>query len=219
MDPVWFDDPKVLFSPEQVGKFWPSKRQTPEERINSATRFILYSTLLTYAFRRDPKVLLLALMILGAMFVLYRSGAIEHSSAYPTTSQDGAPGGACRKPTGENPMSNVLVSEYGKPSPPPACFYPTVRREVMANLDTTIPFDAGRSRSSLPEHQKNAAARQFVTMPVSTVPGAQTEFAEWCYGKKFAPLCRNDQSVCDPNARGAQLEAMEGIGADGDKRY
>tara|TARA_B100001093_G_C26604808_1_gene917539 strand:+ start:98 stop:763 length:666 start_codon:yes stop_codon:yes gene_type:complete len=216
--PVWFDSPRELVENDQLLNFWPTKEQSPAERVNAATRFILYSTLITYSFRRDERVFILTSMVVIGLWVLYSNGAVKGSSMVQAVSGGLDGDGSCRRPTQENPMSNISVTEFGKPSPPPACFYPTVRKEVMDNLDNTIPFDAGRSRSSLPEHQRNAASRQFVTMPVSTVPGAQTEFAEWCYGKKFSPICRSDQSVCSPDARGVQLENLRGLAETGDRR-
>jgi hypothetical protein len=219
MNPVWFDEPKVLFNPDRLLRFWPTPDMTAEERVNASTRFVIYATVITMTFRtnpRDYKVLLLAAMVMVAMWALYINGAVKGSGEPSGT--ENYQGGECRRPTRDNPMSNISVAEFGKPSPPPACSYPTVRKEVMDNLDNTIPFDASRSRSSLPEHQRNAASRQFVTMPVSTVPGAQTEFAEWCYGKKHAPICRSDQGMCSPDVRGAQLENFRGLGAAGDLR-
>lgn len=215
--PVWFDNPHELMENDQLLNFWPTKEQDPAERVNAATRFILYSTLITYAFRRDERVFILTSMVIIGLWVLYSNGAIKGSSSIQAAPGEEA-AQSCRRPTSDNPMANITVAEFGKPSPPPACFYPTVRKEVIDNLDNLIPFDAGRSRSSLPEHQRNAASRQFVTMPVSTVPGAQTEFAEWCYGKKFSPLCRSDQSVCSPDTRGVQLENFRGLAETGDLR-
>ena len=115
----------------------------------------------------------------------------------------------CQLPTADNPMANFLLGD--NTIRPPACFYPTVREQV----DTGISFDAGRSRSAMPAVQRNSVARQFVSQPVTTGVGDQTGFAEWCYGKKNAPMCRDDPSRCDPNARGAQLEAFSGLGSDG----
>lgn len=215
--PVWFDSPRELIENDQLLNFWPTKEQSPAERVNAATRFILYSTLIAYAFRRDQRVFILTSMVVIGLWVLYSNGAVKGSSVHAIPGEL-ATDTACRRPTADNPMANLAITDYGKPSPAPACFYPTVRKEVMDNLDNTIPFDAGRSRSSLPEHQRNAASRQFVTMPVSTIPGAQTEFAEWCYGKKFSPICRSDQSVCSPDTRGVQLENLRGLSETGDLR-
>ena len=128
-------------------------------------------------------------------------------------------GNSCQRPTFDNPMGNVLLSDYiDRPNRPPACDYTTVQPMVKRLLDDTIPVDSGRSRSSMPEYQRNAAARQFVTTSVSTIPGDQTGFAEWCYGKKFSPQCRDDQTFCDPNFRGAQMEAFGGLDSSGARR-
>lgn len=215
MNPVWFDEPKVLFNPDRLLRFWPTPEMTAEERVNASTRFIMYASAISFSMNGEPRVLILSAMVALALWALYINGAVK-GSGEPAGFESYQ--GECRRPTRDNPMSNISVAEFGKPSPPPACSYPTVRKEVMDNLDNTIPFDASRSRSSLPEHQRNAASRQFVTMPVSTVPGAQTAFAEWCYGKKHAPLCRSDQGMCSPDTRGAQLENFRGLGDDGDLR-
>ena len=123
---------------------------------------------------------------------------------------------SCQRPTFDNPMGNVLLSDYrDQPNRPPACDYSSVRQKVKGFLDDTIPYDSGRSRSAMPEFQRNAAARQFVTTSATTIPGDQTGFAEWCYGKKNAPLCRDDPTKCDPNFRGAQLEAFGGLQPSG----
>ena len=123
-------------------------------------------------------------------------------------------------PNEHNPMANVLLTDItDDPERASACFYPTVKGHVKYFGDDRVQYDGGRSRTSLPRFQKNAAARQFVTMPVSSIPGDQTAYAEWLYGAKFGPMCKaGDMSACDPNARGAQLEAFRGLSTAGDTR-
>jgi hypothetical protein len=117
-------------------------------------------------------------------------------------------------------MGNVLLSDYNtNPNRPPACDYNTVKPFISTLLDDTIPFDAGRSRDPDPEVQQRAAGRQWVTLPPTTIPSDQTGFAEWCYGPKFAPLCRDDPSKCDPNMRGVQLESLAGLDMSGAPRF
>jgi hypothetical protein len=116
-------------------------------------------------------------------------------------------------------MGNVLITDYtDAPNRLEACYYPTVKPIVKSMLDDRIPYDAGRSRSALPQYQRNAAARQFVTAPVSKIPGDQTSFAEWCYGPKNGRDCRSNPELCNPNARGVQLEAFAGLDPAGDSR-
>jgi hypothetical protein len=125
----------------------------------------------------------------------------------------------CHMPSIDNPMGNVLVTDYtDAPNRLEACYYPSVKPFVKSFLDDRFPTDSGRSRTPLPQYQRNAAARQFVTAPVSNIPGDQTAFAEWCYGSKGGPDCRTRPQLCDPNARGAQLGPFRGLDISGDRR-
>ena len=53
---------------------------------------------------------------------------------------------------------------------------------------------------------------------MTSIPGDQTAFAEWLYGGKGDDFCKTDPSLCDPNARGVQLEAFSGLQSNNDKR-
>lgn len=212
---AWFDDPQQLTRADQVSQFWPTKDQTPEDRINAASRFIIYACCIIYVTRRDPRIFVLGATVLAVLYVMYKSKMIKETYGIATSGDIAG----CQMPTIDNPMGNVLITDYtDAPNRLEACYYPTVKPFVKSFLDDRIPYDAGRSRSAMPEYQRNAAARQFVTTAVSKIPGDQTAFAEWCYGPKNGPMCKSDGGVCSPNARGVQLEAFGGIGYDGDKR-
>jgi tagatose-1,6-bisphosphate aldolase non-catalytic subunit AgaZ/GatZ len=64
---VWFDNPRVLFDVNKVLKFWPTRKQTAAERVNSSTRFILYAASVLYLTRKDPRILVLALMVIAVI--------------------------------------------------------------------------------------------------------------------------------------------------------
>jgi hypothetical protein len=210
---VWFDDPRQLVDEKNFLQFWPNGEQTPEERINAASRFIVYASTLLYLIRRDPRVFILGGTLLGTIYVLYKSKMVKERYVSPT-GQD-----SCQAPTVDNPMGNVLMTDYSQaPNRLEACYYPSVKPQVQRFTSDRIPYDSGRSRTSMPKYLRNAMERQFVTMPVSKIPGGQTEFAEWLYGSKNGPICRSDSKHCDPNARGVQAGAFSGLGADGDKR-
>lgn len=211
---AWFDDPQQLIRADQVTQFWPNRNQTPEDRINSASRFVIYACCIIYLIRRDPRIFVLGGTVLGVLYVMYKSKMVKEAYGVSTNGDAG-----CQLPNEENPMGNVLMTDYtDAPNRLEACYYPTVEPIVKSYLDDRIPYDNGRSRSALPKYQRNAAARQFVTAPVSKIPGDQTAFAEWCYGPKNGDLCRNNPKMCNPNARGVQLEAYAGLDASGDMR-
>ena len=212
---VWFDDPRQLVDEKQFLQFWPNSKQTPEERINAASRFIVYASTLLYVIRRDPRVFVLGLTILGVVYVLYKSKMVKETYAASSVGES-----MCQIPTVDNPMANVLMTDYGgAPNRLEACYYPSVKPYVQRYSSDRIPYDSGRSRTSMPQYLRNAMDRQFVTMPVSKLPGGQqTEFAEWLYGPKNGPMCKSNSKFCSPNARGAQLGAFSGLGMEGDRR-
>jgi hypothetical protein len=210
---AWFDDPKQLIDAEQVSQFWPTNDQTPEDRVNAASRFIIYVSCILYLIRRDPRVFVLGATVIGVIYVLYKSRMVKEGYGVATV------GGACQIPTMDNPMGNVLITDYtDAPNRLEACYYSSVKPFISSYNSDRIPYDSGRSRTAMPKYLRNAAERQFVSNPVTKIPGDQTGFAEWLYGPKNSPMCKSDTRFCNPNARGVQLEAFEGLGSDGDKR-
>jgi hypothetical protein len=204
---VWFEDPQQLIRADKVSQFWPTSDQTPEDRINAASRFIIYASCLIYLIRRDPRIFVLGATVLSVVYVLYKSKMVMNTVSYTVDGEV-----PCQMPTEENPMGNVLITDFtDAPNRLEACYYSTVK----SNASSRIPMDSGRSRSPLPKYMQNAVNRQFVTNPVSKIPGDQTQFAEWLYGPKNGPMCRSDSRYCDPNARGVQLEAFSGLSSDG----
>jgi hypothetical protein len=210
---AWFDDPKQLIDAGQVTQFWPTREHTPEDRVNAASRFVIYVCCILYLIRRDPRVFVLGATVIGVIYVLYKSKMVKEGYG---VAMDGA---TCQMPTVDNPMGNVLITDYtDAPNRLEACYYASVKPFISSYNSDRIPYDAGRSRSPMPKFLRNAAERQFVSNPVTSIPGDQTAFAEWLYGPKNGPMCKSDTRFCNPNARGVQLEAFEGLGSNGDKR-
>jgi len=210
---IWFDDPRNLVRPDKLVSFWPSVNQSVAERFNATSRFVIYSGIVLYAIKKDDRIPIIVIVTLCVLFIMYK-GKITTQSLFFQEEKE-----TCQRPTNDNPLANVLMNDYvDRPNRLGACSYDDVDTDVRRFLDDTIIVNNTRSRSALPEYQRRAAARQFISSPVTTIPGDQTGFAEWCYGKKNRPLCRTDGSMCDPNARGVQLEAFAGLDYSGNSR-
>lgn len=69
---IWFKDPFELIKQDKLTSFWPSMKQGFDERINSSSRFIIYSSIIAYGFRKDVRIIVLALLVLTGMYILYR---------------------------------------------------------------------------------------------------------------------------------------------------
>ena len=210
----WFNKPSELFRSDKISSFWPNDQQSAAERVNASTRCILYLTCILYLIKRDLRIFLLAFLAIGLLFIMTKSMNVKE----PGTSVD-SDSPDCQVPTAENPLANVLLTDYtDDPNRPGACWYPTVKPEVEEYLDNTVKFGPARTRSPVAKYQRKAFARQFMSGPVTTIPGDQTAFAEWCYGKKWSPDCRNDPKKCDADYWGAQTEAFAGLDFSGNKR-
>ena len=214
MSASWFKDPQQLVRCDKTLEFWPTNKQPAGERINSASRFIIYAACVHYVIKRDRRVFVVAATALAILYVLETSKMIK--SSVETYQVQLAGDTSCQLPDADNPMANVLMGDGG--DRPPACFYPTVKNQGDSAVGGDIMYDGGRATSAGPEQQRNGLQRQFVSSPVTTVVSDQTGFAEWLYGKKNAKMCKSDGVECDPNARGVQLEAFAGLDPNGDKR-
>ena len=70
---VWFEDPQELIRTDKVLQFWPTNTQSGDERVNAASRFIIYAACFIYLIRRDPRIFVLASTVLGVLYVMYNS--------------------------------------------------------------------------------------------------------------------------------------------------
>ena len=208
----WFEDPKQLIRTDKVLEFWPSNTLTPEERINATARFIIYATCIIYLINRDIRIFVLGGTALGVLYIMERSDMVREG--LPRTANNGIP---CQLPTQDNPCANVLMTDFSdRPDRPSACYAPTVKNTTDAYITNGIKYGPSRSRSSLPRFQRNALARQFTTTSNSSL--GNDPYYEFIHGKRGEKTCRQDPRLCDPDARGVQLEAFAGLQPTGDRR-
>ena len=124
----------------------------------------------------------------------------------PVVVRDGV---RCVPPTADNPFMNPLLSDYrSDPTRPAAC--PITDEDVKK--DATSKFYDNLFRDVNDVYGKNSSARQFYTLPSTTIPNAQDEFAKFCFGDMLKNSCKGgNMDKCmdeDPrrNRRPPQLE-------------
>ena len=164
----WFEDPKQLVRVDKVHEFWPSKTQSSAERVDASARFIIYASCLIYLIKRDPRIFVLGATAIGVIYIMEKSNMVK-DGVRPTNVYNNI-GKECSMPTKDNPMGNVLMSDYvDRPDRPQSCYYPTVKTPVNNYLTGDIEYGPMRSRSALPDQQRNALSRQFVSMPDTSI--------------------------------------------------
>ena len=213
---AWFNNPQELFNVKKLKSFWPTASQTVGERVNASTRFIIYASVILFVIQKDPRVLILGAVSIGILYAFYQSQLISDPVLRPTNADGRGPSlgrGTCEAPDGDNPMANVLLSDYTEqPDRPSACFYPKVKNQIKKYLDDSFPQDGADIWGS-----RNQAASRFYSMPNTTIPNDQKGFAEACYGAQTgAQRCyANGAPACTGNERGVQGEALAGLDSFG----
>jgi hypothetical protein len=133
MNQVFFNDPMALFERTQVMKVWPRVDMNPNEKINAAARFIIFTMSALYLYTRDNRFVVIALVCIAALYIMFLRSPVNIRES-------------CVLPTLENPMGNVLQNEWNTQRPK-ACDYSDEVRPIVDELFTNT-FQAGNSRSS-----------------------------------------------------------------------
>jgi len=186
-------NPAEVFQTNKLLEFWPTAKQSARERVSATTRFVLYATVLVYLINRDARVFALGALVLAILYYMYTTNMISDGKVRPAQG-DARTSGPLRDPvtlpTLDNPMGNVLMTDYAdKPDRPAAAWYPSMRSQVQDTWSRIHPFERQRD-----------AERNFYTMPSTTIPNDQTGFAQAAYGRPFSAKCRDQGgAACDPD--------------------
>ena len=193
---IWYKDPKRVFlSPDRMLVILPDTSMTLQEQLNSVMRFGIYLGVLTILYDRS---VVSATYIIGIIAVVtavleYHDSRVDRDikdrRETLNVQPDRLTGKLCVRPTADNPLMNVLVSDYGLfPTRPAACdvtdasVAKEVRRISRHNVYRDVDDIYGR---------KAEAELPYYTMPSTTIPNEQTEFANWLYREGSPGVCRD----------------------------
>ena len=221
-DGPWFRDAGALV--RRPLEFWPSRDQTPEERLNSLVRFLAYVSVAVYAYSRRPKWLLFGL---GAATVVSLAYSVDDHPATtdrrkhrPWLARMAAPDDAQRSSTTRRGSggrggagSGGGASGGGRALGPARCTLSSPENpfaNVLVGGDPSRPpackydehkhlirrnFNAGLVRDAFDIYERQNNQRQWMTMPVTTSAPDTVAFANFCYGSG-RPTCKEDTTRC-----------------------
>lgn len=192
----WLDDP-ISFSTDfnNAIKFIPDMNMSLSEQLNAAMRFTIYFSIIVYIVRQDYRVFFFVVFVAFVTIVIHNYHVMEQNKRKQILEnlelRDERQKGLCVRPTRNNPFMNVSPAEYKDfPSRPRACSI--TKRPVKRMVDKY--FDEGLYRDVDDVFHRKASDRQFYTMPVTTIPNDQDNFAKWLY--KTGPTCKEKTSDC-----------------------
>jgi hypothetical protein len=171
MTEPWTSQPSVLFSKKTAKYFIPTQEMTYIEKINASTRFLIYGSILLFIIRGDTNVFFIPIVGMIVMYFLITKGIgmkqlEERFSKQKTES--------CQEPDINNPFMNILPMDDRKR--PDACEYNATTKDKIDDS-----FYANLYLDTNDIYGKNNSQRQYYTMPSTSIPNAQDEFASWLY--------------------------------------
>ena len=183
-DPFWFKKPEILISKRNVLQFWPSKFQTYEERINSITRFILYSGLILSLQKQDSSPMVYSILLVSILAFISKS----HNPVLQQILSKTKLNSDCQMPTKTNPLGNQIPFDdvYRKPG----CKSSTIENEITKNLFAEFPTNG------LSNTNKDSIERQFFSTPNTDIVNDQKGFASWLYGAPNKKMCKSNPEHC-----------------------
>jgi hypothetical protein len=222
-DPFWYNDMSILIQSNRLTEFFPTKNQTLEERFNALVRLSLYCSIILYYYKKNYKYLSIFIGGLLLTYFIYTNNpendkrdtdidkinnkAIQEQGVKQSTqTQKGVQKGIerlendkvseeCTLPTLDNPFMNVTMKDMlnidpKKPGRPKAC--DTTNPEVKQKMDEMFNHNLFKDVNDV--FGKMNSQRQFYTMPNTTIPNAQDDFAKWLYLNP--KTCKEDQDYC-----------------------
>jgi hypothetical protein len=95
----------------------------------------------------------------------------------------------CRKPTADNPYMNIVFSDYlDAGNVPEPCNSDQTKDDAQYLYNSTV------YRNIEDVYERQNSQRLFYTLPITTIPNKQGEFADWLY--KTGPQCKENTSKC-----------------------
>lgn len=197
-DPFWYDNIDILYKTDKLIEFFPIKEQTLPERFNAIMRLSIYISLLLYINNQYDSKYLFIILVAGVLTVyIYKNQPKVELLNGDISDIGGSTRPRCTKPTLDNPFMNVTMKDYLNTDEngnivdrPEACDINDPEIKKMADEA----FNNNLYRDVSDVWGKNNSQRQFFTMPWTTVPNKQDEFARWLYLNP--ETCKEDQDYC-----------------------
>lgn len=192
---VWTEEPAVLFRRGEMQKFVPSESMDHNQKLNSVMRFALYSSMLIYAYTEVASIMLLPIVTGFITYALVKSPVGQQMAEQETEQDIPEPRERpCQRPTPENPMMNVMMTDYkDDPDRPPACDTEDSQETQEQQTDY---ITAGLYSDADKLFDRSLMERQWTTNPSTTIPNDREAFIKFVYGG--IQSCKSDPSQCEP---------------------
>tara|TARA_Y100000590_G_scaffold458568_1_gene613547 strand:+ start:69 stop:716 length:648 start_codon:yes stop_codon:yes gene_type:complete len=186
----WFENISVLFKKENLTNFFPIESMSFNEKLNAIVRLCGYISIILYFVKQNYKVIYIFLSSLVVTIMIYNFSEKEEKETLENTPKHILEKKIFKKkkivkPTINNPFTNILLNEY-ESNPNRDSLLDVEDEKTKKELEDKFSFNLYKDINDV--FNTNNSQRQFYTVPITTIPNKQKEFAEWCY--KMPMTCK-----------------------------
>ncbi len=174
----WISNPSILWNKDHIYEIIPTDSMSYDEKFNAITRLIILVTLLFFFFKLTFMVIFIGIICILVVQYFYKKEGF--TTLYERTI---TPSPNATMPTVENPLMNVLMTEYtDDPTRKEAApsYLPAIDKKIIQSVKQQTKLDLYQNKFS--DYQLDQSMRNFYTTANSTIPNKQGEFADFCYG-------------------------------------
>jgi hypothetical protein len=141
-NPIWFNDPTILFDKESILQLYPSKDMTFEEKSNSISRLVILMSILGFIVTGNWKLIIIGIITLALIFTIYklRKQKLVSSMVKKEGFSVGPSIQSSSMTTNPITLESVLKSE----------FHPTTKKNPFGNVLLTDIVDNPNRKAAAP---------------------------------------------------------------------
>ena len=198
IDNFWSDDFTILFDKKKISEFFPTSKMSMNEILNSLVRASVYLSICLFIYKRNVNVFFIVIGTMVITYIIFKYRPVLSSKSESSKNASDANSGSvaveefdnydnilkpkvCVTSTIDNPFMNVSLSDYTNMPNRDVCDdmldNPVVKEQIEKNFNYGLYQDVGDVWG------KNNGQRQFYTMPNTSIPNKQKEFALWLYNR------------------------------------
>ena len=181
----WLNNPKVLLNNKYIQEIWPQKDYSFERKLNAISRIVIALSVLGYIFTKSVKILISLIVTLIVLVIIYKSKKpmkLEPFNVNGVSDSVLIRPELNTMPTDKNPFMNVLINEYVE-NPERKKAAPLYNKNIENKVkDIMIKKNPELYKNLGDNLTLQHSLRNFHSMPNTTIPNAQKEFALFCYG-------------------------------------
>lgn len=202
VDKFWSNDFTVLLDKNKLNQFYPTNSMSMSEILNSLVRASVYLSVCLFIYKRNTNVFFIVIGTLVLTYLIHTykpndTDSVNNSELANENTQESVEEfnnyedsmlqpKVCVTPTVDNPFMNVALSDYTNMPNRDVCDdvldNPIIKEQIEKAFNHGLYQDVGDVWG------KNNGQRQFYTMPNTSIPNKQKEFALWLYNR--GPTCK-----------------------------